>query len=488
VSKNLIYFLISSFCLGIFIRNQVNLGWSFLILIIIVSLNLFHGLGGIQRRDKINFKLQDIRDSGPSPGRQKRTEVFCLIIIFFFLGYLRLHISLNNIENYFFVYENFIGTVIEEPDVRENYTHYVILVSLPAEDGEKNFKSRITLGHYPILKYGDVIKLEGKFEKPKNFKNENDIEFDYINFLLKDDIQYISYYPKVEIIDHNGNFFKENLLVFKYWFVNNLERSVRAPHSALAAGILVGSKQALGKELLEDFRKVGLIHIVVLSGYNVTVVINAIQKFFTILPIPRNFSFLFSFISIISFAILTGASATTVRASIMASLVVFSEFIRRDYDVNRALFLAGFLMVLHNPRILMSDPGFQLSFVATLGLLHLSPQIEKVLPSPGLRQGGNILEKLEIRQIISATISTQISVLPLLINMTGEISLIALIANLLVLPIIPISMLFSFLSGLTNFLGIISLTFSLPTYFLLEYVLVITKFLAKLPFSTISLN
>ena len=290
------------------------------------------------------------------------------------------------------------------------------------------------------------------------------------------------YFPKVTLIKKNtGNFFKEKLFKLKSWFVSNLEKSLPSPHSALAAGILVGSKQALGKDLLEDFRRVGLIHIVVLSGYNVTIIIDAIQKFFSFLP--RTLGFYFSLFSIISFAIFTGASATTVRASIMAGLVVLSRFNRRDYDVNRALFLAGFLMVLHNPRILLSDPGFQLSFVATLGLLHISPKIscllDRISDSPKFS---------EIKEIVSTTISTQIAVLPLLVVMTGEISVVSLLANVLVLPIIPLSMTMSAISGLTNWLAEISIIFSIPNYFLLEYSLIVTRYLSDLFFAVVNIN
>lgn len=461
------YSAVIGFIAGIILRHHIDLGLSFLLVFVfLVPTCLFVRLFG--------------------PDSVSRSLLTLVIILFLLLGYTRLHVSLSNIDDFNLGYETFTGTIVDEPDSRENSTHYIVSLN------ELDVKARITLGQYPILNYGDVIELNGKFEKPKNFKNEkNGIEFDYVNFLLKDDIQYVSYFPKITILrdprqsgdDGNvakGSLFKKKLFGFKSWFVNNLNKSLASPHSSLAAGILIGAKQSLGEQLLEDFRKVGLIHIVVLSGYNVTIIIDAIQKVLSFLP--RTFSFFLSILSIISFAIFTGASATTIRASIMATLVVISRYNSRTYGVNRALFLAGFLMILHNPRILMSDPGFQLSFVATLGLLHISPKIETLLEKI------RITDKFEIRQIIATTISTQLAVLPLLINMTGEISAVALVANLLVLPVIPISMAFSAISGLTNWLGIIALPINLITYWLLEYSLFITKWLASFSFATIDIS
>jgi competence protein ComEC len=140
-----------------------------------------------------------------------------------------------------------------------------------------------------------------------------------------------------------GNFLKRNLLALKHVFVEKIESVIAQPQSSLLGGLLLGSKRALGKDLQEEFRRAGVIHVVVLSGYNVTIVANAIMEFFSFLP--RSFGIFSGIGSIILFALMTGASATTVRASIMAIFALLAGWIGRRYDVSRALVIAGVLML-----------------------------------------------------------------------------------------------------------------------------------------------
>jgi competence protein ComEC len=165
----------------------------------------------------------------------------------------------------------------------------------------------------------------------------------------------------------------------------------------------------------------------------------------------------------------------------MALLVILARVTGRQYNVTRALFMAGGLMVIHNPKILAFDVSFQLSFMATLGLIYLSPKIIeylKFLPS-----------KFQIRELMAATIATQLFVLPILLFKVGNLSIISPIANLIVLPFIPLTMLFGFF---TSLVGLISSLISLPlatiSYFLLHFQITIVQLLSGLPFSSVSIE
>jgi len=250
------------------------------------------------------------------------------------------------------------------------------------------------------------------------------------------------------------------------------------PAASLLGGLVVGAKRSLGADWLEKFRTVGVIHIVVLSGYNITIVAEFIMRLLAFLP--RQIGFGAGALAIMFFAVMTGGSATVVRASLMAVLVIIARATGRIYGITRALLLAGFLMVLHNPKILVFDTSFQLSFLATLGLIYLSPAIERRL--------GFIPEKLQLRQIAAATIATQVFVLPLLLFQMGTLSLIAVPANLLILPTIPWTMLFGFLAGAIGFVSqIFALPFAFLAYVLLAFQLKIVALFAALPFATISI-
>jgi competence protein ComEC len=193
------------------------------------------------------------------------------------------------------------------------------------------------------------------------------------------------------------------------------------------------------------------------------------------------FRYSFGALSILFFAIMTGGSATVVRASIMASLVILAEVTKREYLILRVLILTGFLMVLHNPKILVFDPSFQLSFMATLGLITLSPIISKYLSF--------ITEKWGLREIVSATLSTQIFVFPMILYMMGTLSIVAPLVNLLVLPIIPIAMFTGFFTGVFGFIFYpISIFFGFISEFLLAYVLKTVEIFSNLPFASVTIK
>jgi competence protein ComEC len=165
----------------------------------------------------------------------------------------------------------------------------------------------------------------------------------------------------------------------------------------------------------EDFKVSGLQHILVLSGYNVTIVAESFMKMFSFMPLALGRSF--GAASILFFALFTGASATTVRASIMALIVLLSRSTARTYDISRALVIAALCMVVHNPMILMFDVSFELSFIATLGLIYVAPLMHDKL--------GWVTEKMNVREILSSSIGTQVFVVPFLMHVMGSVSLIA---------------------------------------------------------------
>lgn len=139
---------------------------------------------------------------------------------------------------------------------------------------------------------------------------------------------------------------------------------------------MLGVKESLGEGLEEDFVDTGLVHIVVLSGYNVTIIAEAIIRTLSFVSVMAGIYI--GGIAIAVFAIMTGAGATIIRASIMAILALIARATGRRYEITRALFIAGFLMILENPYILLYDISFQLSFLATVGLIYLSPVFENI--------------------------------------------------------------------------------------------------------------
>lgn len=406
-----------------------------------------------------------------------------------------------------------VGTIIEEPEQKETGQVIVVLVESlniagitdkSAKVSENsinspkpcsvNFLIKIKTKSYPRFVYGDRISFKGKLLEPINFDSGSDRSFDYRGYLAKDDIYYEMKSATVDLIDsmdklldkqsdHGGvSMISATLFSLKRKFVWNLERTLGEPHAALAAGLVVGEKAALGKDLLDDFRAVGLIHIVVLSGYNITVVGEAMRRILSFMP--RIWGITFGGAGIALFGILVGGGATVVRSCFMAGIALSASLMRRDYDVTRALVFVALIMLIQNPMILLHDPSFQLSFLATLGLILLASPIENRL--------GFITEKFGIRGIVASTIATQIFVSPYILYMMGQISIIGMLVNILVLPFIPITMLFVFLTGAIGmipftFCAWISQFFGWISHALLSYELYMVQNFAQFPLASVHL-
>jgi len=392
------------------------------------------------------------------------------------------------------------GIIVTEPESKESGQVFVIETNrLSTLDGESDCLTgenqqakpliRVKTKLYPEFLFGQEVIFQGKLLEPLNFES-GDRTFDYVNYLAKENIHYEMKSAIVKsITDGNSGDeleisdkvkktgLKSALFQIKRSFISNLERTLGEPHGALAAGLVVGEKAALGKDLLEAFRIVGLIHIVVLSGYNITIVGETMRKLLSFLP--RVWGIIFGAIGIILFGILVGGGATVVRSCFMASIALFADLIRRDYNVPRALILAGLIMVIQNPLILLHDPSFQLSFLATLGLILLASPIEAYL--------GWVPERFGLRGIVASTFATQIFVSPFILHMMGQISIIGLVVNILVLPFIPLTMLFVFLQGLAGFIYLPLATFlGWGSHLLLSYELYMVNNFAQLPFASLT--
>ncbi len=412
--------------------------------------------------------------------KQSKSKLVILALVFFIFasGIWRYNLTngvVGELEKTVGKFTELSGLIIDEPAFKGLSQRFILKA-----EGEKVL---VSTSIYPKFKYGDEVKVKGKLEKPKNFLI-NEKEFDYISYLAKDGIKYEISFAKVSLLESGrGNWLIGVLFKTKNYFVSILNRLIKEPESALLSGLLLGEKSSLGKEWQEKFAQTGVSHIVALSGYNLTIVAEAVIYLLSFLP--RYLSLSGGALGIILFALMTGGSATVLRASIMALLVILAKVSARTYDVTRALCLAGLIMLVHNPRILVFDISFQLSFLATLALIFVSPIVDDYL------RRFSFLNKIlkpdsKWREIIVSTLATQIFVLPFIIYKFGLVSIVALPVNLLILPLIPLIMLLGFVTGV---LGLISFYLALPTaYFsslLLSLVLFIINFSAGLPLSAV---
>lgn len=218
----------------------------------------------------------------------------------------------------------------------------------------------------------------------------------------------------------------------------------------------------------------GTTHLVALSGYNITVIVWALMAVLMTF-LRRKWSFAVTVIIIIGFVLMTGAEASVVRAAVMGILVLLSREVGRIYDLRNAVVLAGLVMVFANPKVLVFDVGFQLSFLALLGIVYLRPGIARILrmkEEPGF---------LSWRDNLLTTASAQLAVMPLLISSFGSFSPTSLLSNVLVLETVPIAMGLGFVAAGAYFLSYyVALILGWLLWVILKFEILVIEIFAKL--------
>lgn len=372
------------------------------------------------------------------------------------------------------------GVVADEPDARENNIRIPLRVeSVASTTVENDVKVLVVAPLHTQVAYGDRVRAKGGLQLPESFDAGAGREFNYPAFLAKDGIGYELSFATVEKIgEESRNPLKAVAIWIKQKYLEGLAMALAEPEAGLAGGITAGDKRGLGKDLSETFRIVGLIHIVVLSGYNIMVVIGFIERMFR--RFHRYVQFSLGVFVAILFALMTGLASSSVRAASMAVIATVGKATGRTYLASRALAVVAVGMVLWNPFVLAFDPGFQLSILATLGLIYISPLFAERMHWVSERWG--------LREIAAATLGTQAAVLPLILYQSGSLSVYSLPANLLALVVVPYAMLLSFIAGLAGiFLGPVAPLIGFPAYILLWYITKVAEFFAWLPFSALSI-
>jgi len=205
----------------------------------------------------------------------------------------------------------------------------------------------------------------------------------------------------------------------------------------LILGIIFGIKEQMPKDFSNNLKTSGVFHVIAASGMNVTLIGGFISTFFAFF-LKRQIAICLSILGIMFYAVLAGLEPSIIRASIMGILVFSAQILGRQTLAINGLFLAGFTMLLVDPT-LISDIGFQLSFVATLGLV-LIPKIKAI---------GKIWV---IGEGVNTTIAAQIATLPILLANFGTYSIYSILVNGLLLWTVPILMI---IGGIGAILGLI---------------------------------
>ena len=385
------------------------------------------------------------------PKKNYRFFLFCLL--FFILGGARYLITIpsgsaENINYYNSAKMDFSGIISEEPIIKIDGVNYVVkvetqsLASLP--NRKISGKILLNLPLYPRYNYGDELKISCSLVEPKN---SLDGSFNYRQYLARQGVWSICGSPKISLISSGqGNRIMSAVLWLKQKVGDKAAELWSEPESSFMAGLLYGERSGLPLELADNFSRTGVSHIIAVSGYNISIVALALMSLFINLGLARPRAFWLVVAGIILFVIFTGAGASVVRAGIMGLIVLLAGQLGRLSRIGNVLIFTAALMLLFNPYVLIWDAGFQLSFLATLGLVYLSPILSKFYNSKRVKSDNFFSETL------ISTLSAIIVTLPLILFQFGRLSVVAPIVNLLILWLVPYLMLFGFLAIMLGFI------------------------------------
>ncbi len=263
-------------------------------------------------------------------------------------------------------------------------------------------------------------------------------------------------------------------------FANGVHQALPEKEANLGIGLLVGQRRALSQDMLKNLQLVGLTHIIVVSGYNLTIIIRLARKLLE--KASKFLATLASGVLVIIFTTIAGASPSMVRAGLVAGLSLAAWYYGRRFHPITLLLLVAAVTVSINPSYLWSDIAWQLSFAAFAGIMILAPLLNRYFF--GDRKVGFI------GRILIETTSAQIATLPIIISVFGQMSNVALIANVLVMPFIPIAMLLVFIAGIGGLLipGILATILGLPAKLLIDYIIGLSEILASLPWVSTVIN
>lgn len=366
------------------------------------------------------------------------------------------------------------GVVRDDPS-KGQFKQRIVVSILECEGSEKckGEKVSLSIDRWKEVSFGDTVRFSCLFQKPENFSGE----FDFRMYLAAKGIRSECREAFVEVL-------RGEKTVFAYMgsirrsLEESVQRSIGQPYAALGNGLLFGGSDRLSEHLQELFSKTSMTHIVAVSGYNVAIVANILFLSGVFLGLWRRSATLAAIGGIALFVVFVGATPSAVRAGVMGSLLLVLLALGHPGGSFRALLFVGALMVANNPLILWYDTGFQLSFLATLGILfYVSIFLE-------MSSGGRRLSWL--RDSIGMTLAAQVAVLPVILFSFHSFSLLSFAANIAILWTIPfatIGIFFVSLLGMVwDFLGFFA---GIPARMILWYDIFVIERLARLGWGTI---
>lgn len=318
----------------------------------------------------------------------------------------------------------------------------------------------------PEYFYGDAVTVSGPLRRPPPDS--------YGRFLAKERVVGSMEKPEIgRISSGNGSKTISFLLGAKSAIRGAYQKLLPPLPAAFLSGITLGVNEDFPEKFLQNLSISGTRHLTAVSGLHIAIIIMVVFNAL-LLALSRRYAFLLTFVFISFFVGLTGFHASAIRAALMGFLAALALLAGRQYAAYNALALAAVILAVLNPKVLVFDIGFQLSFLAVLGIVYFEPVLRGLL---GLSDDEGLLKW---KNYLMVTLSAQAATAPILIAQFQNFSLVAFAANVLVLSVIPVIMVLGFFMALLSFIfEPLAQVFGFAVEPLITYVVFIINLFAK---------
>lgn len=407
----------------------------------------------------------------------KPARVLLLVFLFFILGLFRFsetaYPAEANLVSDTLNRQIRIEGIIADEVIEKAEAQQIVIDDVLVGDTHALGQVMIWAPKYPRLEYGDRIAFRCDLEVAEPFEG-----FAYDKYLRSRGVLAVCWHPKsLSVQEQTGGGWRGTIFSMKRKVLDKTEQIFSEPQSTFLSGLLFGGKGSLSSEIRDDFVTTGTSHILAASGYNVSIFSRFIFLALVALVFRRKTALAIVAAMIGVYVVMSGLDPAVTRAGIMGLVVLFGRGLGRassTASVRNVLALTAVVMLAANPYLLLDDVGFQLSFVSTIGLVLLVPRIEhwfQFIPTSG-----------GFREAIVSTVAATGMSLPVLIWQFGSISIVSVLVNLIVLPLVPYTMALGAIAISAGFVSnAIASILAVPAWSLLSIMLYVVRWFAALP-------
>ncbi len=385
------------------------------------------------------------------------------------------------------------GVISRYPETRRAHVHLTLETNaITVGDSTVQTSGAILLrvaGKTAAFRYGDEISVTGFLRQARDRRNPG--EFDYRNFLLAQGISGIMSVREQSRIrclssGHGSWFMREMVVPTKSYLSQYIAHALPEQQAALLQGLLLGERGEIDVEVKESFAKLGVIHVLAVSGLHVGFVVLIVVGTLGMLRVPYRARVTLALLALLFYAFLTNLKPPVVRASIMTSIVLGGSLLQRRTDFVNSLALAAFVILVANPMELF-QAGFQLSFAAVIAIVFLHPRLRQlVICRKMYAKASRVPAATYFLDLLLVSVAAFIGTMPFTITYFHRLPLTSLLANLFVVPLAFLALAGGMTAGLFNlFSPVLADNYMAFSGLCLSGILASAEFGARFPFGSL---